>query len=142
MRHTATKHNQTSTDLLMAVQPPSEPAGVRRACQRAFSPVISDSIGKPAGVNARRGSDRAKLSGKPNLDIPDFISFFSSSSSLEIRRRGCVTNPISRCSREIAKPCSCYRPAKRLLQRGKDLPCRGKFFSSSTIYLIQVLTFS
>jgi hypothetical protein len=59
----------------MAVQPPSESAGARRACQKTFSPNMGDSIGNPQAPIARRARDCAKLNRKLILDIPDFISF-------------------------------------------------------------------
>jgi hypothetical protein len=59
----------------MAVRPPSEPAGVRRACQSAFFPNIADSIGKPSARIALRAGNRTQLNKKFNLNIPNFISF-------------------------------------------------------------------
>jgi hypothetical protein len=61
----------------MAVQPPSEPAGARRACQSAFSPNISDSISNPPAPIARR---LRKAEKKLNSKIPNFMSFSRRSS--------------------------------------------------------------
>jgi hypothetical protein len=104
----------------MAVQPPSGPAGMRRACQNSFSPNISDSIDNPLVTN-RAARQRQKI----KFEYPDFISISLSSSSLENPPAGDAASisdqssisischePISRGSLEIAKPGACYRSAE------------------------------